>query len=1051
MIKTLVLFHLHSYSNNWRFVFLVLTVITFGIFCGNFARFTVSENLGYNSPYQIAFITAFLSLSSIFLATMLSAQLALKEIDNNFHFIYFALPISSKQFLWSRFISIYALSLGFTILLTCAFFIGREFSSEGMKSVPFNLAYYFQPVIIFSAINNLFILSITVSLGWLTKNKLYIYVSGLLIYVLYMVSMLFSSSPFMANNLPQKEEAQILSAIFDPFGLSAYFYQTAHLSIQQRNEDFISFSGMLLGNRIGILILSISTLLLTGKCFSIVKKVKSSKLKNNIVEISPPTFEFVSTEKTIKVNIKSLFSFLKLNLKYAVKSIPFILIVLSLLFAVGMEMYAEIEKGIRLPQKYPSSGLMVSAIIQNFYILGALIMVYYGNDLFWRSKNSNFHFIEASTPNVKIKFWSIWTALIILNLVLTTTLILEGVTFQLLYKYPNIESEIYARAYLFNSFPLVLIAGIVLIIQKLIKNKYLSLAISVVIVLLMATTLGKSIVKHPLLKILHTISFDYSDMNGFGRYENAFILRLIFGMTMVIYIMYFLHQNKKSFLKISFWTIGICGFIMLLILGNELTVGYLQKNSKTTEMAQINYEKQFRKFQNMPQPTITDVTTRIDLFPKLNAYCIKGNYTLENKTQVAINEILFNFSDGFEIRKAELKTEHETISVQNQYQIIQLKKPIVAHQQISFSFEMYYQWLPTNGHEPFNAIIENGSFIRISRYYPQIGYNSSHEIDNVKTRGHYQLGSKSKITPLEAPRVFIDDFISLDMTVSTDVDQTAIGIGELVKNWSEDNRNFFQFKTNSIPFRFAISSAKYAKKKENYKGKNIEVYYHPTHAENVAHLIKNAKISMDYCENNFGDYPFKTIRFAEISGFTKGFNATAYPTTIYMNENMSFHCNIMADKKQDVINELAGHELAHMWWGGNQIDPDEREGDVMLTESLAMYTEIMLLKKMYGKEKVQKNIAMHQDIFENEKGFSGDVPLIKVTGELTHISYSKGAVAMYKLSEIIGEDKVNMALCNFLDKHKYPKPKPISTDFLMEVYKISDVIHHKKIRLLFEE
>ena len=287
------------------------------------------------------------------------------------------------------------------------------------------------------------------------------------------------------------------------------------------------------------------------------------------------------------------------------------------------------------------------------------------------------------------------------------------------------------------------------------------------------------------------------------------------------------------------------------------------------------------------------------------------------------------------------------------------------------------------------------------------------------------------------------------MTVATEANQTVIGVGELTKQWKENHRNVFQYKINAIPFRFAISSANYAVKKENYKGKNFEVYYHPTHSENVAHLIKNAKITMDYCETNFGKYPFKTIRFAEISGFTNGFNATAYPATIYMNENMSFHCNILADKQQDVINELAGHELAHLWWGNSQIDPDEREGNVMLTETLAMYTELMLLKKMYGKQKAEECVAMHQDIFENEKGFSGDAPLIKVTGYLTHIAYSKGAVAMYKLSELIGEDKVNEALRNFLSKYKYPASKPISTDFLEEVYKIADKKHLKAITKLF--
>jgi aminopeptidase N len=44
-----------------------------------------------------------------------------------------------------------------------------------------------------------------------------------------------------------------------------------------------------------------------------------------------------------------------------------------------------------------------------------------------------------------------------------------------------------------------------------------------------------------------------------------------------------------------------------------------------------------------------------------------------------------------------------------------------------------------------------------------------------------------------------------------------------------------------------------------------------------------------------------------------------------------------------------------------------------------------------------------------------------VSGENTHISYSKGAVVMVKLTELIGEDKVNAALKSFLLHNQYPK------------------------------
>jgi len=101
-----------------------------------------------------------------------------------------------------------------------------------------------------------------------------------------------------------------------------------------------------------------------------------------------------------------------------------------------------------------------------------------------------------------------------------------------------------------------------------------------------------------------------------------------------------------------------------------------------------------------------------------------------------------------------------------------------------------------------------------------------------------------------------------------------------------------------------------------------------------------------------------------------------------------------------------------------------------------MYTEMMLYKQMYGKEKMMERIQIHQQIYDSEKGLYENQPLYKVTSGFTHISYSKGAIVMVKLSELIGEDRVNLALKNFLFNNQYPK-KPTSLDLLYEFYKVA--------------
>ncbi len=1051
-MKTVFKFDLQSYFKRLGFYIALFLIIVFGIFGGQNARFSIGENVFYNSSYQVGYITAFISLTTIFFSTIFTAQLAIKEVDNRFEQIFFSTSITKNQFLLGRYFSILMMSLLLTLLLTISFFIGQSTNSKLIEGCDFNLMYYIMPMLYFTLINTVFVTSVLCVVAWFSKSKMLTYVGGLLFYILYMVALLFSSSPFMAQSLPQSEETKFISAIFDPFGVSAFFNQTAHWTINQRNFEIIGFSGIFIWNRIGILLISVMLLFIALKKYTLVKKNKHKKnyesVSNNELKSIP--FEFVTTTEGLKVKFQALLSFIKINLIYTFKSIPFVVICLALLFAIGMEMYAEIEKGIRIPQKYATSGLMVSTIIENFYVLGVIIVLFYSHDVFWRSKNANFNLIEESTSYFKTQFWAHWITLFLVILSFSIILITEGIVFQFVYNYHILEWGVYGKIMLFTTLPLFLLSGFLLIIQRAISSKYLALSFAAIFAFLMATPLGKKLVTLPVLKFLYSISFTYSDMNGFGAYEKAFIYRLLFGFVLLSISFYLIHLRRLNFRKVQVFLILFLLGLGVFGLGQRVNDGYISKNENLKFQTQANYEKQFRSYQNLPELTITDVTTTVELFPEENSYTIKGTYTLENKTEAKISKVLISFSDGFKIKKANFQFKEELHLVTNQNQILKLNKPMEPKEKASFTFKLVYHWKPVNGHQSFNAIVENGSFMRISRYYPHFGYNSDNEIQEENVRKQFQLGNKSEDKPFNSAKEPNNDFINLDMTIVTSSNQKAIGVGELVKQWKHASKNYFRYQSKQIPFRFAISSAEYVIKKEYYKGKSFEIYYHPMHYENVEHLIKNAKITMDYCESNFGPYPFKTIRFAEVSSFTKGFAATAYPATIYMTEDMIFHSNVNADRQQDVINELAGHELAHLWWGGNQIYPDNRDGAVMLTETLAMYTEMMLLKKMYGKEEMQKRVKMHLDIYNNEKGFYKEMPLYLVRPDDRHISYSKGTVVMYLLSEMIGEEKLNEALKRFLEKNKFPNMKPIATDFIDELYQVSPKNVHQRIDELFK-
>ncbi|QCK17077.1 aminopeptidase [Mangrovivirga cuniculi] len=983
---------------------------------------------------------ALLSLSMIFLAILFALEILFEEWDTKFDIMLFSYPISLKHYLIGKFAGFTLKTFLSFLILIIGFVMGQNLRTGSEMQLGFSFWSYLYPFLIFGVINCFFVCSVLFMVAYTTRKKLLVVIGGLLLYVLYMVLLVFSNSPFMAGSIPQSIEVQQISSLLDPFGASAYFFEAKDYSVTEKNQFIVSFKGFWAINRIVYVLLSILFLVISYRFYAFNKKTSKKELQRKqrkikaviprLVMVKTPTLNF-----GFKSEFNSVISFARVDLIYLFKTVTIMAVSMLMIFFVGMEMYSDIDKGIRLPDNYASSGLLATSISQSFYLLGAIVLVYFINDMYWRSSTANFYLIEDSVFFSKAKLKGHIMSLAVLLVFLTVLLIVLALVFQIGYGYKQIDWLAYIGFVIFNTIPLFLFGTLLLLINSIINNKYVALGISILAVVVFTTPLIKMLLSYPLLHVFSGFNGVYSDLNGYGAYLSAFSNRLLFGIgllglfwTFNSYLISKQWTKVKSVVVLVFLGLGVFG-------GFNFMSGYAPNNEDAELIKAVHYEKNYRHYQTIAQPTIVDVDTKIDLYPSENSYKIKGKYRIQNLSDEPIYKILFNFHSDLEFVDAILRIHNNEISIDRIVSEIKLNKPLMSSDKATLEFNLSYKWYAVNGHQSFNAIVENGSFMRISNYYPSLGYQPYNEVEDKQKREAYGLGDPTPLKTLEAPGVFKNDFINLDMVVSTESTQTPMGIGDLVKTWTENDRTYTQYKADSIPFRFAVASSKYQKKSITHRGINIEVLYDEKHPENVDRLLKNAKLSLDYCTDNFGAYPFEKISFVEVSSFTSGFAATAYPATIFMTENMIFHTNIDSDPSKDVINELAGHELAHIWWGNSQINPDEREGASMLTETLAMYTEMMIYKKLYGKETMRQRVQIHKQIYDNEKGLYGDPPLYKVPYGATHIAYSKGAIAMVELSELIGEDKVNEALKRFLEHNKYPK-KPTSLDLLEEFYRV---------------
>ncbi|RZJ50548.1 MAG: aminopeptidase, partial [Flavobacterium sp.] len=1074
MFSKLLQFEWHNTSRNWSFYATFLVYLILGFFIGAFANFSFSGAYK-NSPYVLAFAIGLLSLTTIFSITIQVAQQFLKEYETRFDSIIFTTPVSKFSYLSSKFIIAFTIaSVSFGVFII-GIMIGHQMPWLSKDEIgPFFILNYIWPYLVLVIPNILLCLSVLIALAWLTRSKLLIYVGGLMIYILYVAGSLFSNSPIFANASPSSAAQMSMAAKIDPFGLAAFLEQTRYWTSIQKNNGLIELSGNFLLNRILWISVSIILLLLSYRLFSFrkvkTKKAKSEKIfKTETINFSnevPAQIKF----RTLKHNLLVLQSYIKMDVSLILKGIPFLLIVVLFSGLLLIEISDEIDGGNRLAQNITNTALMISTIMDRLPFILLLILLFYSNELLNRSGNVRFEMFENTTPyQQSIVLLAKIISLFTIPLLLITLSIIIGCCFQIINANASIQFGLYASLYYYLGLPALLLSILILFFQTLIRNKYLGLTIAAIVTILISSAIGEQLgIQHPLFRFGDSFKREYFDLNGFGKYTIPFHVSMLYNLGLALILMVItgiLWKRNSSILKSlqrhSFnkiqkliFTLGILlfiGFGSFLFYKTNIEYPYLTEDDQNNWSEK--YELNFKKYSHLPQPTIISVKSNVDLFPEENRYEVKGTYQLINNSKKPIDSLLLYIDRNSKLTSVEIQNAEELKNIKefDLYWYI-LTKPLQPQQKIKMNFSFESSWSPFKGHTPFNSIIENGSFMRISRYFPTFGYQDSNEISSKKERSKRHLQPQTPLKKLADKSKTNYNFINYEAIVSTSKNQTAIGIGDLIGKWKKNDRNYFHYKSNGkIPFRFAFSSAEYQIRKTNYRGISIEVYYDKRHFRNVAKLIQDVKNTLDYCQNNFGKYPYKTIRYAEVSAFADGFAATSYPSTVFMKENFGFYSDLSHKDKEDVINQLTAHELSHEWWGNAQINPEQKEGSWILTETLAQYTELVLYEKEHGIEKALETLKIHLDLYLSSRSYDPEKPLYKTNYDTPHLPYDKGMLVMHQLRMLIGEEKVNLALKNFLKRHKYPNEIPDSEDLLNEIYAVTDKKFHHKLDEMFKQ
>ena len=151
---------------------------------------------------------------------------------------------------------------------------------------------------------------------------------------------------------------------------------------------------------------------------------------------------------------------------------------------------------------------------------------------------------------------------------------------------------------------------------------------------------------------------------------------------------------------------------------------------------------------------------------------------------------------------------------------------------------------------------------------------------------------------------------------------------------------------------------------------------------------------------------------------------------------MVFKKNIEDPKHFNVIARLIVHEVSHQWWG-HLLNAKQTEGSKVFSESLAKYSEIVILEKLYGKPMVNRLSETTQRRYFSGRSRENKIePALYLSENQTYVIYSKGAIVFNAIRELIGEEKLNSALKNIVSK--YHQGSTVSTlDLLDELYQVT--------------
>ena len=1047
-------------------VFLLFFLLTFfAVASDNVSIGGGGGNIHENSPFSIIVSTAVMSIFAQFVVVAFVANIILRDVETGFGPIIQSTRISKFDYLIGRFTGAFIASMIVLTAVPIGMMLGSFMPWLDPETIgPFVFGHYAYAYFV-AGVPTLFLCAcLFFALATITRSMMGSYIGLIVFLMLY----------FVMQGVFNRPEHEDMVTLLEPYGIGAIFQETRYWTAAERNTQLPPLGGEWLINRAIWMGVALASLAAAYFMFSFSSKGSKASRKRAKLEAQTPADTILATAGHASrrsfsgaASWSQMLARARFEFGYVMTGPAFIvLLMVGLLNAYGSLWYADTITG--EITVYPVTMLMAQALTGSFTLFPIIIATYYAGELVWRDREKRMHEIIDSTPAPDWTF--VAPKVLALFAVLASCIAISvaaGVLVQVMKGFSAINIGQYLIWYALPAlYACFTFAALAVFAQVITPHKFIGWGIMLVY-LIGSITLSQLGFDHNLYLYGGAPNAPLSEMNQnshywigaawFQLYWSIFALLLI----VLTYSLWRRGGDTRLFPQLARLPrrlAGPAGMMAAALLVSFAGVGgwiYYNTNvlndyrSNLGEEARLaEMERALLRYENAPQPKVTDVVLNVQVFPREHRAVTTGSYTIENRTGAPLSEMHLMWPQDLELDTVEIEggaladdfAEHDQSFP---FQIWRFTTPMQPNERRQIRFTTRYE-APgfTNGGAAI-PVNNNGTFMNDRMLAPVLGFDRSGLLQDRARRRRYDL-----VPDLRMPRLEDDsarqfqylrhdaDWVNADITVTTDAGQIPIAPGYEVSSETANGRTTARFRTEApIMHFFSIQSAAYEVARDRWNDVELAVYYDPHHPYNVQRMMRAMKVSFDVFTREFSPFQFRQMRILEFPAYASF--AQSFANTVPYSESIGFiarYDDASAEReteKVDFVTYVTAHEVAHQWWAHQLIGAD-MQGSTMLSETFASYSALLVMEEIYGPDQVRRFLRQELDNYLRSRGGEvvEELPLMRVENQ-GYIHYRKGGVVMYFLRNEIGEDPVNRAMQRLLQEFSFRgAPYPRSLDFV---------------------